>query len=96
MLIEKEDLHKFIDQSLNTICNAEFHVHQHPCFHCGCMMCYPIIARQSDIEAFETLMNVAQETLDKMGVTENLFVAIRIQIDLVIAKKKASLGKELK
>ena len=93
MLIEKDDLHKFIDQSLNTICNAEFHVHQHPCFGCGYMMRYPIIARQSDIEAFEKLMEIAQETLDKMGVTENLLVAIRIQIDLAIAKKTAKLGK---
>ncbi len=60
------------------------------CHHCGLVMRYPLIARQSDLDNFKKLMEAAQEVLDRNGVTALLLSEVRANAYIAIAKKSAS------
>ena len=59
------------------------------CFHCGLVMRYPLIARQTDIDLFETVMESAYKVMRKHGITAHLLADIQAQCHIEIAKRKA-------
>lgn len=78
------NLHRFIADAL--ISQSTIKTSTHSCYHCGCPIRYPVIARQSDINAFSKLMKSAYKIMDKHGVTANLLADIRAEIAINIAK----------
>lgn len=78
------NLHRFIADTL--ISQETVKTSIHICHHCGCPIRYPIIARNSDIEAFSKLMKSAYSVMDKHGITANLLADIRADLAIRIAK----------
>lgn len=85
LLIEDDGyLHKFVAEALLTFPADNYHCH--PCYHCGNLIRYPIIARRSDINDFSELMRSAYRIMDKHGITANLLADIRADLIISIAK----------
>ena len=84
LIMDDTNLHRFIADAL--ISQATVKTSTHQCYHCGCPIRYPIIARKSDIDAFSKLMKSAYKIMDKHGITANLIADIRAEIAISIAK----------
>ena len=95
MLIDKRPVIDFLEGSLRAIQDASFPVHTSPCPHCGIPVRYPIIARQSDIEAFTVIIDSAQRVIDKYGITLNLLAEIKAKCYVEIARRKVLMGDAL-
>lgn len=77
---------------MDEISNIEFPVGDCRCPHCSNPIRYPIIAKQSDVELFETVMRSAYEVMDRYGITANLLADIKAQCAVAIANQKAAHG----
>lgn len=85
LLIEQDsELLTFVSEVLTT--QPILRTSTHLCFHCGYPTRYPVIARQSDIDAFSELLKSAYRIMDKHGITANLLADIRADIAISIAK----------
>ena len=59
------------------------------CGGCGAPIRYPVIARQSDIEAFKSLINIAEEYLNEHGIPQKILCDIMDRINLGLTINKA-------
>ncbi len=85
MEIQKSKHHDYISDRLDDISRAE---HTCPCPHCGVPVKYPTVARASDVENFELLMESALRVMGKYNLTGNILDEIKAECLIAIAKKK--------
>ena len=85
----KVDMTKWIDVTLDEINYRSPPDVTQKCCHCGLVMRFPLIARQTDIDLFNDLITSAYKVMRKHGITAHLLADIQAQCHIEIAKKKA-------
>jgi hypothetical protein len=80
---------KWLGETLQEMAEMEMATTERRCQHCGYLNRYrhPVVARQSDIELFESMMRSAFEVMDRHGITANLLADIRAQCLIAMANK---------
>lgn len=80
---------KWLGETLQEMAEMEMATTETRCQHCGYINRYrhPVVARQSDIELFESMMRSAFEVMDRHGITANLLADIRAQCLIAMANK---------
>jgi hypothetical protein len=83
---------KWLGETLQEMAEMEMATTERRCQHCGYPNRYrhPVVARQSDIELFESMMRSAFEVMDRYGITANLLADIRAQCLISMANKNAA------
>lgn len=86
---------KWLGETLQEMAEMEMATTETRCQHCGYLNRYrhPVVARQSDIELFESIMRSAYEVMDRHGITANLLADIRAQCLISMANKNAAKEK---
>ena len=84
--IENDNVNKFIEHTLHEM--RAYIIEQHSCPHCGYPLRYPLIARQSDIDMFKTLIDSAESVLTENGVKQKLLDDIRRKAILSLLSRK--------
>jgi hypothetical protein len=86
---------KWLSETLQEMAEMEMATIETRCQHCGYLNRYrhPVVARQSDIELFESMMRSAFEVMDRHGITANLLADIRAQCLISMANKNAAKEK---
>lgn len=88
MNIERDtDINKWLGDTLEEMRNHTHAVIEHKCLYCGHATRFPLIARQTDVEMFEALIESAHKVMNKHGITANLLADIRAQCYIEIAKR---------
>jgi len=77
---------------MDEISNFEMPIGNCHCPHCANPIRFPIIAKQSDVELFETVMRSAYEVMDRYGITVNLLAEIKAQCVVALANQKVAHG----
>lgn len=72
MKIQKEMICEWLDTTVGKITPIEREIEEHRCVNCGYHMRFPIVARQEHIEAFEKILEAANEYIEEKGVTEKM------------------------
>ena len=87
---------KWLGETLQEMAEMEMATTVSRCQHCGYPNRYrhPVVARQSDIELFESMMRSAFEVMDRHGITANLLADIRAQCLISMANKNAAKENE--
>jgi len=70
MLHIEPRLEMFLEKSL--IAFPQDEIIEHDCFFCKRSIRYPLVARQSDVEHMQILIDLANKWLDENGVTERM------------------------
>ena len=85
-------MNKWLDATLQEMAQMEMATTETRCQHCGYLNRYrhPVVARQSDIELFESMMRSAYEVMDRHGITAHLLADIRAQCLISMANKNAA------
>ena len=89
--MENDNINKFIEHTLNEM--RAYVPDYHSCFHCGHPVRYPLIARQSDIDMFKTLIDSAESVLTEHGVKQKLLDDIRRKAILSLLSRKPEPSK---
>jgi hypothetical protein len=89
-------MRKWLGETLQEMAEMEMATTVSRCQHCGYPNRYrhPVVARQSDIELFESMMRSAFEVMDRHGITANLLADIRAQCLISMANKNAAKENE--
>ena len=89
-------MRKWLGETLQEMTEMEMATTVSRCQHCGYPNRYrhPVVARQSDIELFESMMRSAFEVMDRHGITANLLADIRAQCLISMANKNAAKENE--
>ena len=86
MNIQKNTFNDFLESTLIDISRAELSTHSQSCPHCGNLVRYPTVARQTDIEDFERIMHSAFAVMKRHGITANLLAEIKTECFIAKAK----------
>lgn len=88
MHIERNiDMHKWVGDTLEELRLQLPPIIENKCYHCGLVMRFPLVARQSDVDMFKTLIESAYKVMDKHEITANLLADIRAQCHIEISKR---------
>ena len=91
MNIQKNiSLDSWIESTLTSIRMESPPIVENKCHHCGLVMRFPLVARESDVKDFKTLIHSAYDVMERHGITANLLADIFAQCHIAIAKNKAS------
>jgi len=87
MNIQDDSITNYLGDTLKELRYQMPPVIEDKCCHCGLVMRFPLVARKSDIDLFEMLLESAYQVMERHGITANLLADIKADCIISIASK---------
>jgi hypothetical protein len=87
MAIYIQEALKFTERVTPMLHEGGYKTITHKCPHCDAPVKYPLVAREVDVAAFASLLQIAEEVLKERGVHEKILDEIYERIKIAIQKR---------